>query len=123
VVDAVRIMARQEDSKAHELIEAVTEPETVNFVPSTSGKEKSDESDGSSVQVKLEASGIAFEVNTQVAKSNQIVDLGARLDLVLNQLSEAQLKLELAHERIGYLEAQVQQRDQIIDRLCKDSSK
>lgn len=123
MVDAVRIMARQEDSKAHELIEAVTEPETVNFVPSTSGKEKSDESDGSSVQVKLEASGIAFEVNTQVAKSNQIVDLGARLDLVLNQLSEAQLKLELAHERIGYLEAQVQQRDQIIDRLCKDSSK
>jgi hypothetical protein len=79
-------------------------------------------SDSNSVQVNLQTSGLAFQVHTQMPQNNQIIDLVARLDLVVSQLKETQLKLEGAMQRIGFLEAQVMQRDQVIDQLCKQQS-
>jgi hypothetical protein len=78
--------------------------------------------DTNSVQVNLQTSGLAFQVHTQMPQNNQIIDLVARLDLVVSQLKETQLKLETAFQRIGFLEAQVMHRDQVIDQLCKQQS-
>jgi hypothetical protein len=113
---------RRNDVKVNELVATAAELKAVNFISSDSTAPTSDDSQASSVQVKLETPGIAFEVNTHVATNNQIVDLSARLDLVLTLLSQSQGKLESALKRIGFLEAQVLQRDQIIDRLCRHNS-
>jgi len=79
--------------------------------------------ESNSVQVNLQtSSGLAFQVLTQMPQSNQIIDLMARLDLVASQLRETQLKLENAMQRIGFLEAQVMHRDQVIDQLCLQQS-
>jgi hypothetical protein len=76
-----------------------------------------------SVQVNLQTSGLAFQVHTQMPQSNQIIELMARLDLAMSQLKETQLKLENAMQRIGFLEAQVMHRDQVIDQLCNQREK
>jgi hypothetical protein len=79
----------------------------------------SEAAESGSVKVNLQTSGLAFQVHTQVPTNNQIIDLSARVDLLSVQLQECQSRLHEAMHKIGFLEAQLQQRDQIIDQLCK----
>lgn len=96
------------------------EVESVNITPVESADERA--SDNSSVQVNLQTSGLAFQVQTQVPQSTMIIELNAKIEILAQQLVATQAKLEDALRRVGFLEAQVLQRDQVIDQLCKNQT-
>ncbi len=71
---------------------------------------------GNSVQVHLQTSGIAVQVNTQSAMS-KMVELSAKYDLVSAQLKEYTGRLEASFYRIGFLESQLEERQKEIGAL------
>jgi hypothetical protein len=95
--------------------------EAVLFSPCTEAVAGAESSDANFMRINLQTSGLAVELQTQVAHSAPLIELNARAELLAVQLSQTQQKLEIAWQRIDFLEAQVQQRDQIIDQLCKQS--
>jgi hypothetical protein len=80
-------------------------------------------SDVNRVQVNLETPGLAFQVQTLIPQNSQVTELTARLEMAITLLRETLDKLEIAHTRVGFLEAQVLQRDQVIEQLCKNEAK
>ncbi len=71
---------------------------------------------GNSVQVNLQTSGIAVQVNTQSAMA-KMVELTAKYDLVSGQLKEYTGRLEASFYRIGFLESQLEERQKEIEQL------
>jgi hypothetical protein len=65
--------------------------------------------DANSMHLNLRVSGLALEMRTKTAVNQQIIELGTRLSVVLEQLADAQSKLEQAYLRIGYLEAKLEE--------------
>ncbi len=73
------------------------------------------------MRVNLQTSGLNRELETQLAHSAPLIELNAQVELLSSQLLQTQEKLERAWQRIGFLEAQTQQREQIINYLCQQS--
>jgi len=73
---------------------------------------------GNSMQVNLQTSGLAFQVRTQTPVNNQIIALSARVELLSAQLEDSQSRLRQSIQRIGYLEAQLEQKQELIEHLC-----
>lgn len=108
-----------EDSKAKRTnADGPGEAEVIELRPANL---TSPELEANRVQVNLQAPNLAFQVETQMPVSNQIIELSARLSVLSEMLDAAHSKLDNAMQRIGYLEAQVAQRDQIIDLLNRQS--
>jgi hypothetical protein len=54
---------------------------------------------------------LSLQLQTQPV-SVQLIELAAKLDLTTSQLKESQTRLETAFFRIGFLEAQLEQKEQ-----------
>jgi len=108
---------------SEDVSDAVTE---VSIVDSASLDQlevsRTPEASGGSVSVELQATGIALQVRTHLPTHSQILDLTARLDFATQQLNLAQQNLQNAFTRIGFLEAQLQQRDELIEYLSRTQS-
>jgi hypothetical protein len=91
-------------------LEAVTElPVSIVQIDSDSIAEP--QAVNNQVSLHLQTGGLAFQLQTQPA-SLQVVELAAKLDLVTCQLKESQGRLESAFFRIGYLEAQLERKQE-----------
>jgi hypothetical protein len=75
--------------------------------------------DNNSMQVNLQTSGLAFQVRTQMPVNNQVIDLSARVELLTTQLKDSQSSLSQSMHRIGFLEAQLLQKQELIDHFCQ----
>jgi hypothetical protein len=76
-----------------------------------------------SLSLKLQTSGLAFHLQTRAPLSSQLVELTARLEVALERLAQMDDKLGHAFHRIGYLEAQLAQREREIARFQSDQEK
>lgn len=69
-----------------------------------------------SVQLNLEASGIVMQLHSQ-SPLTQLVEVSSKLELVLSQYKECSNRLESAFFRIGFLEAQLEEKQREIEAL------
>lgn len=76
----------------------------------------------SSIAIDIETSGLAVQVQTRLSEDSQLIELATRLDVARTQLCVTQQRLEHALQRIGFLEAQLMQRDQVIDYFCQSAN-
>lgn len=72
---------------------------------------------GNSVNMRLSAGGVEFEMDTRIDTRADLVEANAKLELALNMLSASQSRLEAAFIRIGQLEAEAEQKAEIIKSL------
>ncbi len=87
---------------------------------SGSGGEDVDQSDcANTLSLKLESAGLAFQLETRAALTPQLVALATKLEVACGDLKEKDARLANALYRIGYLEAQLAERERELERLRK----
>ena len=74
-----------------------------------------------SLDLNLQTAGLAFQLRTRAPVSSQLVELTTRLEVALERLREMDGRLGSAVHRIGYLEAQLSEREREIERLQRQS--
>jgi hypothetical protein len=70
------------------------------------------------VRLHLQTAGLAVQLQTQPT-SVQVIELAAQLDLVTKQLKESHSRLETAFFRIGFLEAQLERKNEELEEARK----
>ena len=73
------------------------------------------------VQLHLQTAGLAVQLRTQPSVTS-LIELSTKVDMLSEQLQQANARLEQALHRIGYLEAKLEYKDVQIDVLLRDHS-
>lgn len=77
---------------------------------------------GNSVQLHLQTAGLAVQLRTQSSVMSQLIEYSTKVDILSEQLQQANARLEQALRRVGYLEAKLEYKDLQIDVLLRDHS-
>jgi hypothetical protein len=78
---------------------------------------RDDFDDANILNLNLQTDGLTFQLQTRAPLAPQLVALTTRLEVVLDRLQETDGRLGQAIYRIGYLEAQLGEREREIERL------
>jgi methylphosphotriester-DNA--protein-cysteine methyltransferase len=84
-------------------------------------EERDDFDYANSLNLNLQTDGLAFQLQTRAPLTPQLVALTTRLEVALDRLQETDGRLGNAIYRIGYLEAQLAEREREIEGLRRTS--
>jgi hypothetical protein len=93
--------------------------QTIALGAGSDGKDLDQSDCANSLSLKLESAGLAFQLETRAALTPQLVALATKLEVACADLKEKDGRLANALYRIGYLEAQLAERERELERLQK----
>lgn len=97
--------------------ESLEDAQSLHNAPSRDSGAELKQLGGNSVNMRLSAGGVEFAMDTRIDTRADLVEANAKLELALNMLSASQSRLEAAFIRIGQLEAEAEQKAEIIKSL------
>ena len=81
------------------------------------GDDSDDSGLANSLHLNLHTNGLALQLHTRAPMATQLVELTTKLAVAEDRLNEMDIRLGAAIYRIGYLEAQLAEREGQIERL------
>lgn len=75
-----------------------------------------------SMNLNVKAGAVDMNLSTVTEANQELVELRAQIELQQKLLAESQLRLDAANQRIGYLEAEIAQKNKILEEKLEQSS-
>ena len=75
-----------------------------------------------SMNLNVKAGAVDMNLSTVTEANQELVELKAQIELQQRLLAESQVRLDAANQRIGYLEAEIAQKNKILDEKLEQSS-